>query len=346
MYSTLRPLIFTLSPERAHGAAICALRRGLVPAQPRYRSARLAQRLWGLDFLNPVGLAAGFDKNAEALSGLARQGFGFLECGTVTPRAQPGNPRPRMFRLTKERAVINRLGFNNAGLDVFMRNLAARPSHVVIGGNIGKNKDSTDAAADYVAGLNAVYAQVDYITINISSPNTPGLRDLQSHEALSNLLRALNGARAEKINEGALNKPILVKVAPDLDAEAIALMTEVALSHEVDGLVVGNTTLSRPGITSGEAGGLSGAPLMPLATQTLAAFARATRGRIPLIGVGGIASAEDAYQKILHGASLLQLYTALVYEGFALVPRIAEGLDALLARDGFTHISEAVGKGL
>jgi dihydroorotate dehydrogenase len=231
-------------------------------------------------------------------------------------------------------------------LDVFLWHFAKRPRELVVGANIGKNKDSEDAAADYVAGLCATYALADYIAVNISSPNTPGLRDLQAADALSHLLRALNGARAELVEQGVAKKPILVKVAPDLDEAAIALIADTLLREEVDGLIVGNTTITRPGIESAEAGGLSGKPLMPLATQTLAGFARATRGRIPLIGVGGIANAEDAYQKILHGASLVQLYTAIIYQGLQLVPRIAEGLDKLLVRDGFSHISQAVGKSL
>lgn len=345
MYALLRPFVFCLPPEEAHKASIRALRCGLLPPQRCNPSPKLAQQLWGLSFPHPVGMAAGFDKNAEAIDGLAAQGFGFVECGTVTPRPQAGNPKPRIFRLARQEAVINRLGFNNAGLDAYARNIGKRKSTLILGGNIGKNKESEDAIADYVTCLRALYPLVDYITVNISSPNTPGLRDLQSEASLRALVRALHAERAA-LAGATKTKPVLVKVAPDLDAHAIAMIADVALAESVDGLIVSNTTITRPGVDSTETGGLSGAPLMPLATQTLAEIARATTGRIPLVGVGGIRSAEDAYEKILHGASLVQLYTALVYQGFGLVRTIVEGLDGLLDRDGFAHIGDAIGKKL
>jgi len=346
MYPLLRPLLFKLPPEDAHHAALTALRLGMLPKAPTHPFPRLEQTLWNIHFPNPVGMAAGFDKNAQAIDGLAGQGFGFVECGTVTPRPQPGNPKPRLFRLIEQEAVINRLGFNNDGLAAYTRNVARRHAGVVLGGNIGKNKDSEDAVADYVTCLSAIYPLVDYITINISSPNTPGLRDLQAQAALVTLVRAMHATRREQMSGGVPHKPILVKIAPDLDEAAINLIAETALAESVEGLIVSNTTISRPGITSTEQGGLSGKPLMSLSTQVLASIARATERKIPLIGVGGIASAEDAYEKILHGASLVQIYTALIYQGFGLVREIVAGLDQLLARDGFAHISEAVGKKL
>lgn len=346
MYRILRPLIFTLPPEDAHHASLCALRAGILPRHDLHTSPRLTQTLWNLSFPNPVGMAAGFDKNAQVIDGLSAQGFGFIECGTVTPRPQSGNPKPRIFRLLNEQAVINRLGFNNDGLEAFQRNLRSRKSVGIVGGNIGKNKDSTDAVADYVTGLRALYRDVDYITVNISSPNTPGLRDLQAEESLRGLVKALHTERAQLDAAGTTRKPILVKIAPDLEQAALDMIADLALSESIDGLIVSNTTITRPGVSSAEQGGLSGVPLKQLSTQTLAAIARATKGSVPLIGVGGIASAEDAYEKILHGASLIQLYTAFIYQGFGLASRIARDLDVLLERDGFAHISEAVGKKL
>lgn len=346
MYRLLRPLIFTLPPEDAHHASLCALRAGILPRHALHTSPRLTQRLWNLSFLNPVGMAAGFDKNAQVIDGLSAQGFGFIECGTVTPRPQSGNPKPRIFRLPKEQAVINRLGFNNDGLDAFQRNLSSRKSSVIVGGNIGKNKDSADAVADYVTGLRALYRDVDYITVNISSPNTPGLRDLQAEESLRALVKALHAERAQLDAAGATHKPILVKIAPDLEQASLEMIADLARSESIDGLIVSNTTITRPGVSSAEQGGLSGVPLRQLSTQVLAAIARATKGSVPLIGVGGITSAEDAYEKILNGASLVQLYTAFIYQGFGLASRIARELDALLERDGFVHMSDAVGKKL
>lgn len=351
MYRSFRPLIFTLCPETAHNAALSALRAGILPAQAIPSYPRLEQDLWGYRFKHPLGLAAGFDKNAEVCAAVAAQGMAFVECGTVTPKPQSGNPKPRIFRIVEQEAVINRLGFNNKGLEAYRRNTSRYAQRsFVLGGNIGKNKDSIDAVADYVTCFEAIYDTVDYITVNISSPNTPGLRDLQAEDALNVLIKTLHEKRALRLQASEPYKPIFVKIAPDLAGEAIEMIAHTALSHVLDGLIISNTTITRPNIhpmkPEWEAGGLSGKPLMPLATQTLAAIARGTKGKIPLIGVGGVSSAEDMYEKILHGASLVQLYTALIYQGFSMIPKLISGLDALLVRDGFAHVCDAVGKKL
>jgi dihydroorotate dehydrogenase len=341
-------LIHCLPPEMAHNLGLWALRNGLLPASHVAPAASLGVDLWGLHFPHPLGLSAGFDKNACAIDALLRQGFGFVEAGTVTPKPQAGNPAPRLFRLKEDQAVINRLGFNNEGLAVFVRQFSQRDaSRGIAGANIGKNKDSADAVADYVTGLQAVYAHADYITVNISSPNTQGLRDLQQREALAGLLSALQLARAKCMTAQGKKVPLLLKVAPDLAPEEIRDVAEVVMAHAIDGLIVSNTTLSRPASLksahANEAGGLSGRPLFPLANRCLKQFYRETGGKLPLIGVGGIGSAEDAYMKIRAGASLLQLYTALVYRGFPVVREIQAGLAALLVRDGFSSVSQAVG---
>ncbi|HEV2301660.1 MAG TPA: quinone-dependent dihydroorotate dehydrogenase [Stellaceae bacterium] len=347
LYPLIRPLLFRLSAEGAHGFALKALESGLwrwvarsvEPAPPE-----LKQRLWGLDFANPVGLAAGFDKDARVPQAMLRLGFGFIEIGTVTPRPQPGNEKPRLFRLDKDRAVINRLGFNSGGLDAVIERLPARSRLPgIVGINLGKNRDSEDAARDYEEGLRRAAPLADFLVVNISSPNTPGLRDLQRRASLESLLGRLIAARTES----GPRPPLLVKIAPDLThAERIAI-AEVALAAGIDGLVIANTTLARPaGLRSaaaGEAGGLSGQPLFAPSTALLAEMYRLTGGRLPLVGVGGVASAEDAYAKIRAGASLVELYTALVFEGPALIGRITRGLARLLRRDGFARIGEAVG---
>ena len=369
LYSALRPALFLLPPETAHHAAICALERGLVP---RYATShtRLATTVAGLTFTNPVGLAAGFDKNAECFKGALDAGCGFVEIGTVTPKPQAGNPSPRLFRLVEQEAVINRLGFNNEGVDAAATRLAkfreahgwscvgeregvgaTRPSHEVqskiIGGNIGKNKDSADAIADYTRAMQILYPLVDYVTANISSPNTPGLRALQAADELKALITALQVLRAELVAAGAPNRPIFVKIAPDCDQAMLEAIAHTARETHLDGLIVSNTTLSRYAVAdaahANEAGGLSGKPLFAPSTEILRKMHKITSGAIPLIGVGGIASVEDAYAKIRAGASLVQLYTALIYQGFGLVGRINDGLAELLARDGFAHVSEAVG---
>lgn len=343
LYSFLRPLFFALPAERAHHLGMAALTSPLMPRQSVTPDACLKQRIWGLDFPHPLGMAAGFDKNAEALDGLARQGFGFVEVGTVTPRAQPGNATPRLFRLAEDRAVINRFGFNNEGLAPFVNRLQHRPEGVIVGANIGKNKDSDDAVQDYLLGLRAVAPYADYVTVNISSPNTAGLRDLQQADALQTLLRAVMETR----NALPRRVPLLVKIAPDLDPEPLAALVETALAEGVDGLIVSNTTLARPSSLRSrwaqETGGLSGAPLFEASTAILREVYRLTNGKLPLIGVGGIGSAQQAYAKIRAGAALVQIYSALVYEGFGLVKRIVDELPELLRRDGFAELSDAVG---
>jgi len=340
LYSLVRPLAFAFDAETAHRTTIAALKLAPKRGAARFPTS-LRSSVAGLEFPSPVGLAAGFDKNAEVPDALLRLGFGFVEAGTVTPLPQPGNPRPRMFRLVEDRAVINRLGFNNQGLDAFvgrLRDRAGRPG--VVGANVGANKDATDRIADYEQGVAAVRGHAGYITVNISSPNTPGLRALQSREALAELVGRVMAAR------GPAGPPLFVKVAPDLTDDDIVDIAEVALAGGIDGLIVSNTTIARPGLRSrhaAEPGGLSGAPLLAPSTEVLRAFRAATAGRLPLIGVGGIASGADAYLKIRAGASAVQLYTGLVYGGPGLVARIKRELAALLRRDGFASVGAAIG---
>lgn len=337
-------LMHRMDPEAAHGLALSGLRAGLGPRTGPVTSARLRCRVAGLDLPNPVGLAAGFDKNATALAPLARAGFGFVEVGAATPRPQPGNPKPRLFRLGEDRAAINRFGFNNDGMKAIAARLAARPAGAVVGLNLGANKDSPDRAADFADVLRACGGHVDFATVNVSSPNTESLRDLQGKAALTALLGGVMAARA------ALPAPIPVflKIAPDLSGSEIADIAEVALASGIAGIIATNTTQARDGLRSrhrNEAGGLSGAPLFERSTGVLAQLSHLTKGQLPLIGVGGVASAEAAYAKIRAGASAVQLYTALVYGGLSLVGGIARGLDDLLARDGFSSVAEAVGTG-
>jgi dihydroorotate dehydrogenase len=335
--------------ETAHGLTIDALKLGLGPRAAADRHGPLATDLCGLALPNCVGLAAGFDKNAEVADAMLAAGFGFAECGTVTPLAQAGNPRPRLFRLTEDRGVINRLGFNNGGLEPFAARLTRRRRVGVVGANIGANKDSVDRVGDYVIGLTRLWGLADYFTVNISSPNTPGLRALQTREALTELLGRLAEARAV-LKAAGPDQPIFLKVAPDLADDEIEAIVETAAAHGLNGLIVGNTTLSRPdslrGVARGEAGGLSGPPLMTLSTGVLRRFRQAAGGRLALIGVGGIASGADAYAKIRAGASAVQLYSAMVYEGPSLVQRVRRDLAARLAADGFRAVSEAVGADL
>ncbi|MCO8144254.1 quinone-dependent dihydroorotate dehydrogenase [Rhodovulum tesquicola] len=337
-------LLHRMAPERAHGLSLTALRAGLVPLPGAITSDRLATDLAGLALPNPVGLAAGYDKNAVALGPLARAGFGFVEVGAATPRPQPGNPRPRLFRLSEDRAAINRFGFNNEGMVAIGARLAARPEGAVVGLNLGANKDSADRAADFAAVLAHCGAHVDFATVNVSSPNTERLRDLQGRAALSALLAGVMAARAGL----ARPIPVFLKIAPDLSDAEIDEIAGVALEAGISGIVATNTTLARGELTSrhaGEAGGLSGAPLFARSTRVLARLSVATGGRLPLIGVGGVGSAEDAYAKIRAGARAVQLYTALVYGGLGLVAQIVQGLEGLLARDGFANVAEAVGTG-
>jgi dihydroorotate dehydrogenase len=341
-----------LPPETAHRLAIWGLEQGFVHRQPADAWLSLATKFGGLDLPNPLGLAAGFDKNAQGLPGLARMGFGFVEIGTVTPRPQGGNPKPRLFRLPEDRALINRLGFNSEGLERVRARLARRrPDWGVIGANIGANRDSADAVEDYVTCLRGLYPLVDYVTVNVSSPNTPGLRRLQHGTRLAALLAALLEARRTLTTAGdrgpAPTKPILLKIAPDLQADEERAITETALAAGIDGLIVANTTIARPdGLRSrhrDQAGGLSGAPLLAPSTAQLARIHRLTGGRLPLVGVGGIRSGAHAYAKFRAGASAVQLYTALIYQGPPVVTRILAELAALLARDGHARLADAVG---
>ncbi|WP_417623513.1 quinone-dependent dihydroorotate dehydrogenase [Paremcibacter congregatus] len=348
-YNLTKSLLFSLSPERAHTLAIFGLKHGFVFSAHHEDDPVLATRLWDMDFPNPVGLAAGFDKNAEVACAMLAQGFGFVETGTVTPKPQAGNPKPRLFRLTKDQAVINRMGFNNLGLDIYAQNLKRRGrlgKCGIVGANIGANKDSEDPIGDYVTCLERLLGAAHYFTINISSPNTPGLRKLQGKEALDELLSRLVAVR-EAATEVTGKPPLLVKVAPDLDAGERKDIAEIVMKHGMDGLIVSNTTIGlRDQLKSqyaGEAGGLSGAPLMDLSTEVLADMYRLTQGKIPLIGVGGIQSGEDAYRKIRAGASLVQLYSALVFGGPGLVRTIKRDLASALKKDGYTSVTEAVG---
>ncbi|KUJ85533.1 dihydroorotate dehydrogenase 2 [Ruegeria marisrubri] len=334
--------LHSVDPETAHGLSIKALKLGLVPLPGPVTSPRLRTTLAGLDLPNPVGLAAGFDKNGVALGPLSRAGFGFIEVGAVTPRPQPGNPKPRLFRLTEDRAAINRFGFNNEGMEAMAKRLAQRPKNAVIGLNLGANKDSTDRPGDFAKVLAHCAEYLDFATVNVSSPNTEKLRDLQGKAALTALLAGVIDTR------DALPRPlpIFLKIAPDLTEAELADIAEVAKETGVDAVIATNTTLSREGLKSAhktEAGGLSGAPLFERSTRVLARLSQLTEGSIPLIGVGGISSAEQAYAKICAGASAVQFYTAMVFGGLSLAAEIAHGLDALLARDGFDNVAQAVG---
>jgi dihydroorotate dehydrogenase len=347
LYALVRPVLWALDPETAHRMTIRALKAGLGPRVAMADDPILAQDLWGLHFTNPVGLAAGFDKHAEAVDALAQLGFGFSEIGGVTPEPQAGNPRPRLFRLSEDRAVINRMGLNSAGQDVVRARLAARQRGPIVGVNLGKNKDTEDAAADYVRLVRAFAPVADFLVCNVSSPNTPGLRALQGRTQLSELVARVQAALRQVMPTKA--PPLLLKIAPDLTADDKRDIAEVALAAQIDGLVVGNTTTDRPASLNSrhraEAGGLSGRPLFEKSTRALADLYRLTGGQIPLIGVGGIASGADAYAKIRAGASLVQLYSALVFEGPGLVPAIRRDLAALLRRDGFSSLTQAVGVG-
>jgi dihydroorotate dehydrogenase len=330
--------MFLMEGERAHRVTIAALKR--LPGGGPKRDERLAVSVGGLEFPNPVGLAAGFDKDAEVFGQMLRLGFGFAEVGTLTPLPQAGNPRPRLFRLVEDQAVINRLGFNNRGLQAAHERLAGRPRQGIVGVNIGANKDSADRIGDYVTGVRRMAGIADYLTVNISSPNTPGLRALQDKVALDDLLQAVMEAR------GGAKPPIFLKLAPDLERSEIDDVAGVAIGRGLDGLIVSNTTISRPPLKSGhagEAGGLSGAPLKTLALERLRDFRSATGGAIPLIAAGGIASGADAFARIRAGASLVQLYSGLVYQGPGLARRICVELKPLLAREGFATLSEAIG---
>lgn len=345
-YPLIRPFLFRLDAEKAHNLSLWALRSALVPATAGHNSSVTETKIWGLTFPNPVGLAAGYDKNGAVLDALLGLGFGFVEAGSVTPMAQPGNPKPRIFRLVEDEGIINRLGFNNQGLAAAVENFKAPRRAGIVGANLGANKDSADRNADYVAGLKALGPLADYVTVNISSPNTPGLRALQGRQELDELLSQLLAAR-EALS---LKRPLLLKIAPDLLPEDMDDIATVILARNIDGLIVSNTTITRPEDLKSrhrnETGGLSGAPLKDLALTALREMAGRLKGRIPLVAVGGISSGADAYQRILNGASLVQIYSAMIYEGPYLADRINRDLADLLRRDGYSHISEAVGAAL
>ena len=334
-----------LPPETAHDLSIRALERGLVPLNGGpVTSDRLRLTIAGLDLPNPVGLAAGYDKNARAVPALMRAGFGFVEVGAATPRPQPGNPKPRLFRLTQDRAIINRFGFNNDGAQAIAARLAARLAGIPVGLNIGANKDSLDRSADFASVVRIAGAAADFLTVNVSSPNTEKLRDLQGADALAALLDGVIRARDSLPNR----PPVFVKIAPDLDDEALAQIASVAMAAPVDAIIATNTTLSRDGIDpthAQQAGGLSGAPLFDRSTRILARLARQTAGRVPLIGVGGIGSTDQAWEKLRAGASAVQIYSALIYQGFSLAARIAQELDDRLTRQRMT-LPELTGSGI
>jgi len=335
-----------LPAEPAHRATVrLASVFGPFLPRPQADDARLAVDVLGLHFPNPIGLAAGFDKDAEVPDAMLRFGLGFVECGTVTPRPQAGNPKPRLFRLPKDRAVINRMGFNNGGMERAAERLGRRKRQGIVGINIGANKDSEDRIADYAIGFTRLAPLADYVTVNVSSPNTPGLRGLQNRDELQRLLQTLTDARAKSGSR----IPLLLKIAPDLDTQAMDAIAHVFLESGIEGLIVSNTTIARPatlrGANAKEIGGLSGAPLLEPSTKVLQEMYRRVGARVVLIGVGGVASGADAYAKIRAGASLVQLYTALAYEGPGLVSRIKRDLLACLARDGHSRIGDAVGIG-
>lgn len=348
LYRFARPVLQALDPERAHGLTVKALKWGFGPRYDRDDPENLSIDVFGLRFPNPIGLAAGFDKNAEVPQAMLQMGLGFTEVGTVTPRPQPGNPKPRLYRLVEDRAVINRMGFNNQGLDAVASRLKELPANRgIVGANVGANKDSEDRVQDYVLGLRRLWTYADYFTVNVSSPNTPGLRGLQDKESLDELLKEVHAARQSCRQESGVTRPVLLKVAPDLEDGAIEDIAALVKQHQIDGLIVSNTTIGlRDKLKShlaSESGGLSGEPLFALSTEILAKFFQATNGNIPLVGVGGIASADDAYRKIKAGASLLQVYSALTYQGPDLIERLKQGLSDALARDGYRQLSDAVG---
>ena len=341
LYQLVRPVAFALDAEAAHRAAVKALRL-MPPRRPPDFSPALRTVVAGLDFPTPIGLAAGFDKDAEVPRQMLGLGFGFVEVGTITPKPQEGNPKPRLFRLAEDEAVINRMGFNNKGQPAaFTRLEECAHWQGTVGVNIGANKDSANRIADYVSGVRAMASVAKYLTINISSPNTPGLRGLQDEGVLEELLAAVRGA--------GVNRPIFLKVSPDVGEDDPDRIVRAALDHKIDAIIVSNTTITRPPLSSryaNEAGGLSGAPLKPLALGVLRKFRRASGGEIPLIGVGGIATTDDAWERLRAGASLVQLYSAMVYEGPGIARRIARGLARRLKREGIANIAEVVGADL
>ncbi len=348
LYRFATKMVRVLPAEPAHKFTIKSLKAGLGPVTTRKPDSILATNVGGLKLANPVGLAPGFDKDAEVPDAMLNAGFGFVECGTVTPRPQIGNPKPRLFRLSEDQAVINRMGFNNGGLDDFKKRLTRRQGKPgIVGANLGANKDSDDRTEDYVTGLKSLWGLADYFTVNISSPNTPGLRDLQAESAMDDLLGRVSEARKALITDD-YDPPIFLKVAPDLISAQIEQITGQCQSYGMNAIIISNTTIARPDSLrsphKSEGGGLSGAPLFEPSTQILKEFAQAANGKIDLIGVGGIASGEQAYAKIRAGAKAVQLYSALVYHGPGLVMDIRRDLAARLKADGFNGLEEAVGR--
>ncbi len=346
-YGLARGALFAMEPEDAHELSLKLLERGLYPRDSVGNPSALSTRVFGLDFPNPIGIAAGYDKDARVPDAVLGLGCGFAEVGTLTPLAQPGNPRPRVWRLVDDRALINRLGFNNNGHAAALARLAARRPSGVVCVNVGANKDSVDRAGDYVRGIETFYDVATMFTVNISSPNTPGLRDLQAPAALDELIGRVMAARAAKVAAGKVKRPIIVKIAPDIAEDDIGPITERLLAHAVDGIAVSNTTLSRHGVRDArqsEAGGLSGRPLFHRSTVMLAKVHQTTGGKIPLIGIGGIDSADTALAKIEAGASLLQLYTGLVYEGPALIGALKTGLADAVRRSGAASLAALTGR--
>lgn len=346
-YRLARAIFFAMDGEFSHDFTTAFLKRGIAPCFRNDKQPSLRTRVCGLDFPNPIGLAAGFDKNGTMIGPMLGFGFGFVETGTITPKPQPGNPKPRMFRAVADEALINRFGFNSDGIAACLPRFAAyrsKPARKgIVGINIGKNKETADAAADYKQGIAAFAPFADYLAVNISSPNTPGLRDLQNKEALAELLRQVMETR----NSGAKKPPVFVKIAPDQTDAQMNDIAETSLAAGIDGIIIGNTTVSRPAslppALAAEAGGLSGKPLRDMSTRVLTSMYKLTGGKLPLIGCGGVSSGADAYAKIRAGASLVQIYTALIYEGPFLIPRVCRDLSALLKRDGFAHVADAVG---
>ena len=348
IHSLLLPVLRLLPSEAAHNVTIRALSMGLGPRDRVPDDPVLATEVWGLKFCNPVGLSAGFDKGAEVPDAMMRAGFGFAEAGTVTPLPQPGNPKPRMFRLTADNAAINRLGFNGQGLGPYVKRVSQRgPGLGPFGANVGKNKVTEDGAADYEIGIEAVAPYADYLVCNISSPNTPGLRAMQGRAIMADMIDRSLQALARAVPEEAKCPPMIIKIAPDLDEGERADIAGVIMESGVDGMTVANTTVLRPSHMTDpqkdEAGGLSGAPLFPIALEIVGDIYKRTGGTVPIIGCGGVASGEDAYKMIRAGASLVQLYTALVFHGPALIPRIKRNLADLLKKDGFSSVGDAVG---
>jgi dihydroorotate dehydrogenase len=347
-YKLARPFLFRLPPEKAHNMVIEGIKQGLIPLPKHNVYNSLITETLDMKFSNPLGLAAGFDKNAEVYNDLLAAGFGFAEVGTITPKPQAGNPQPRIFRLREDEAIINRLGFNNKGMEAVANNIPVGTRlNGILGINIGKNKDTAHAAEDYTALITTLYTRADYITINISSPNTAGLRDLQKRENLEELIKQIMSERNAQAALANYKVPLLVKIAPDVSPAELEDIVGIALENNVDGLIVSNTTISRPSSLRSEhktqQGGLSGKPLMDLSTNTLKRTFELSRGKIPLIGVGGVSSAEDVITKMRSGATLVQLYSALVYNGFWLIERIKKDLAEFCDREGIDSLQEIVG---